>query len=42
MNTNDTDILPVEDNPGGVRLTREALADGNVRSGLRVVALPLH
>jgi two-component system, chemotaxis family, response regulator Rcp1 len=30
------DILLVEDNPGDVRLTREALSDANVRSRLTV------
>ena len=32
------DILLVEDSPGDVRLTREALADGKVRNRLSVVA----
>ena len=31
------EILLVEDNPGDVRLTREALRDGKVRNRLRVV-----
>ncbi|HSL81883.1 MAG TPA: response regulator [Thermoanaerobaculia bacterium] len=32
------DILLVEDSPGDVRLTKEALADGKVRNNLSVVA----
>ena len=31
------EILLVEDNPGDVRLTREALRDGKVRNNLNVV-----
>ena len=31
------EILMVEDNPGDVRLTREALRDGKVRNTLHVV-----
>jgi CheY-like chemotaxis protein len=34
---NPIDILLVEDNPGDVRLTREALRDGKVRNTLHVV-----
>jgi CheY-like chemotaxis protein len=32
------EILLVEDNPGDVRLTREALADNKIRNTLHVVA----
>ena len=34
---NPIEILLVEDNPGDVRLTREALRDGKVRNNLHVV-----
>jgi two-component system, chemotaxis family, response regulator Rcp1 len=34
---NPIDILLVEDNPGDVRLTREALRDGKVQNNLHVV-----
>jgi chemotaxis family two-component system response regulator Rcp1 len=36
-NTNVIDILLVEDNPGDVRLTREALLEGKVLNSLHVV-----
>jgi CheY-like chemotaxis protein len=36
--TRPVEILLVEDNPGDVRLTREALREGKVRNNLNVVA----
>ncbi|HKI55801.1 MAG TPA: response regulator [Trueperaceae bacterium] len=36
MNTKEVDILLVEDSPGDVRLTREALAEGKLKNRLHV------